>query len=68
MKILGFNINISRSHPPTLKRSTSLSPGMDWLTGGSGEHSAAGVVDGSVDEDPKQNWLLLFPGLFEPFD
>jgi len=40
MKILGFNINISRSEPP-VRRSTGLSPGMEWLTGGSGEAGGA---------------------------
>src|SRR3954467_1566093 len=45
MKILGFNINISRSGAPTLKRSTSLSPGMDWLTGGSGETGGATMTN-----------------------
>src|ERR1051326_2942337 len=39
MKILGFNINISREAQPHSKRSMSLSPIMDFLRGGSGECS-----------------------------
>jgi phage portal protein BeeE len=48
MKIFGFNINVSRAgraEAPTLKRSTSLSPGMDWLTGGSGETGGATMTN-----------------------
>src|SRR5438067_724789 len=44
MKILGFNINITRAEAP-VRRSLSISPGMDWLTGGSGETGGATMTN-----------------------
>src|SRR4051812_8241424 len=46
MKIFGFNISrADRADGSTVKRSTSLSPGMDWLTGGSGETGGATMTN-----------------------
>src|SRR5436305_1843062 len=45
MKILGFNINISRSPQPPARRSLSLSPGMEWLSGGSGDCGGATMTN-----------------------
>ena len=42
--------------------------GEDRLTGGAGEHSAARVVDGPVDEDPEQGRFVLGARLLEPFE
>ena len=45
MKIFGFNINISRERQAEARRSLSISPGMDWLTGGSGECGGATMTN-----------------------
>src|SRR6185369_7110529 len=44
MKLLGFNINISRAKT-AVRRSVSISPGVDWLTGGSGETGGATMTN-----------------------
>ena len=48
MKIFGFNIDVSRAdcgQAALVKRSTAVSPGMDWLTGGSGETGGATMTN-----------------------
>src|SRR5947207_1084359 len=45
MKIFGFNISISREQQAVSRRSLSISPGTDWLTGGSGECGGATMTN-----------------------
>src|SRR5262249_47738304 len=45
-----------------------LGPGEDRLTGGAGEHSAAGIVRWPVDKDPEQDRLAFDARLPEPVE
>jgi len=45
MKIFGFNISIWRERQAVSRGSLSISPGMDWLTGGSGECGGATMTN-----------------------